>query len=193
VQRFIEKPGPVAALAYANAGDYLWNSGIYLARADALLAAYAVHAPDISGLAAHALSGASDPRAPAAHFYDAIRRDSFEKSVLEKLNNIAVVKCEMAWSDIGSWASLWETGARDANGNMCLSSGSGSIIARGAENCLIHAQKRLVACIGVRDIVIVETEDAILIADKNSADSLRKIATDLQEDKGEGKRRKKTV
>jgi mannose-1-phosphate guanylyltransferase len=181
VQRFIEKPGPAAALEYANSGAYLWNSGIYLCRADTLLAAYAAHAPDISGLAGHALSDTGNLRAPSAHFYDAIRRDSFEKAVLERMDNIAVVKCEMAWSDIGSWTNLWEAGARDENGNMCITAPGGEIIARGAENCLIHAQKRLVACIGVQDIVVIETEDAVLVAAKDNAESLRKIVADLQE------------
>jgi len=113
----------------------------------------------------------------AAHDdYAAIPELPFDKAVMEKSSRVAIVPCDPAWSDIGSWESLWEISKKDGDGNVI----EGNAVCRSTQDCIIHAQKRLVACAGVKNLVIVETGDALLIANRSDGDSMRTLVKTLK-------------
>jgi mannose-1-phosphate guanylyltransferase/mannose-6-phosphate isomerase len=175
--KFMEKPEAAVAEELVRSGAWLWNSGIYFARADAVLAAFARFAPEIARGATPGAEGRPCPR-----LYAAIPAMPFEKAVIEKLDTLAVAACGegIGWSDVGSWASLWEGGAKDADGNVRLAGGTGRIFSGGAQGCLIRAGSRPVACIGVRDLIVVDTEEGILVADRRDGDALRALAKEFR-------------
>jgi mannose-1-phosphate guanylyltransferase / mannose-6-phosphate isomerase len=100
-----------------------------------------------------------------------------DKAVMEHASRIAVVPCDPGWSDLGSWQALWEQLPKDAAGNAA----QGDVLLDGTERCLVHAERRLVACAGVRDLAVIETDDAILVADRNDTDAGRRLVAALRQ------------
>jgi mannose-1-phosphate guanylyltransferase/mannose-6-phosphate isomerase len=180
VARFVEKPARAAAEAMLAEGGHYWNSGMFLFRADRLLAELGVHAPAI--LKATEAAFAAITEAPDGAFevplelWQAVPAEPIDKAVMERATRIAVVPCDPGWSDLGSWHALWEQLPKDAAGNAVR----GDALLDGAENCLVHAERRLVACAGVRDLAVIETEDAILVADRNRGDAVRDLVALLK-------------
>jgi mannose-1-phosphate guanylyltransferase/mannose-6-phosphate isomerase len=180
VARFVEKPQRPAAEAMLAAGGHLWNSGMFLFRADRILAELGTHVPAIlTGVRAafealkEAQGGAFE--APLEE-YERIPAQPIDKAVMERSERIAVVPCDPGWSDLGSWQALWERLPRDEAGNAVR----GDVLLDDTADCLIHAERRLVACSGVRDLAVVETDDAILVADRGRSDAVRHLVTMLR-------------
>ena len=172
VESFVEKPDRATAEAYLADGSYLWNSGMFLFRAETVLMSFQQFASDI-------LSGvrkSMNDLGPTPDLYGVIPEQPFDKAIMEKSDRVAVVPCDPQWSDIGSWESLWEISPKDARGNVV----DGRVALAEADNCMIMAKERLVAVAGVRDFVVIETADAILVGDRTNSDHLKTIVKALK-------------
>jgi len=175
-QAFVEKPDRATATSYLNAGNYLWNSGMFLFSTAALLDEYRNHASGILETVAQAMHAAPHATTANATYYGTITEVPFDKAIMEKSVNVAVVPCDPSWSDIGSWESLWEIGEKDHNGNVIL----GNAVCENTRDCLIHAQGRLLTCAGLENMVIVDTGDAVLVAARSDGDAMRSLVKTLK-------------
>ena len=179
---FVEKPDRATAESYLAAGDYLWNSGIFVLRAARWLELIGHHRADIAeAVRAAYAAGRRDLdffRVDAAEFAQS-PADSIDYAVMEPLSREAgqtlVVPLEAGWSDIGAWAALWEVAERDGAGNAC----HGDVMAIDAHDNLLHAQDRMIAAVGVDHLVVVETPDAVLVAHKDQAQEVKRITEQL--------------
>jgi mannose-1-phosphate guanylyltransferase/mannose-6-phosphate isomerase len=187
VERFIEKPPADQALALMLEGQVLWNAGIFLCRADTLIAALGQHAPDILASCRQALpaAGAADPAngiewvAPEPKAFGACRSQSIDYAVMEHHANVAVVPFAGAWSDVGSWNAMADLSAPDDAGNRIEGHG----LAHGARNTYIHAPHRPVVALGTSDLLIIDTPDALLVAHRDCAEQVKDVVARLE---GEG-------
>ena len=178
VERFIEKPDAATAARLIAAGGHYWNAGLLLFRADAMLDELARHAPAVLAACRAALAGAVrdldflrlDPAA-----YGACPADSVDYAVMERTRAAAVAPVEMGWSDVGSWSSLWEIGARDAAGNVV----AGDVALHDSRGSYLRGEGRLVAAVGLRDMVVVATADAVLVAPRDRAQEVRHVVDAL--------------
>jgi mannose-1-phosphate guanylyltransferase / mannose-6-phosphate isomerase len=190
VQRFIEKPDAAAAQQLLLQGDVLWNAGIFLCKASTLMAALQAHAPDILASCRAALppEAASEhvPQSgqalrwvrPLADAFNACRSQSIDYAVMEHHRDIAVVPFGGAWSDVGSWNAVADLGGADDAGNR--TEGQGMV--HGASNTFVHAPHRPVVALGTRDLLIIDTPDAVLVAHRDSAEQVKDVVARL--DKG---------
>ncbi|MDE2266114.1 MAG: mannose-1-phosphate guanylyltransferase/mannose-6-phosphate isomerase [Alphaproteobacteria bacterium] len=185
VLRFVEKPDAKTAAAYVADGGYFWNSGMFVFRADVLLEEIARHASDI-------LPAVRDAVTKAKRDLDFIRLDadsfarapniSIDYAVMEHTDRAALVPCTIGWSDVGSWSSLWEIQEQDAQGNVF----QGDVVAHDTSGSYVRCEKGLTALVGVRDLVVVVTKDAILVADKRRCQDVKAIVDRLKAaDRGE--------
>ena len=179
VQRFIEKPNAARAQELLLAGGHFWNAGIFLVQAGVLLAALARHAPDILAdcqlaVAAQTVDGAFR-RLGSAEFA-ACRSDSFDYAVMEKASNVAVLPFVAAWSDVGSWNAVAEMTPSDAQGNRIH--GKGHVLH--ATNTFVHAPHRQVVALGTRDLLIIDTADAVLVAHVDHAEQVKTVVAQLE-------------
>jgi mannose-1-phosphate guanylyltransferase/mannose-6-phosphate isomerase len=180
VAEFVEKPDQVTAEKYIASGDYFWNSGMFLFRASAYLEELERHAPDILAACREALAGEAHDRDFVRLDEEAFARcrsDSVDYAVMEKTDRAMVVPLDAGWNDVGSWSSLWEVGDQDDAGNVF----HGDVLAEGVSNTFVHAGQRLVAAVGVEDLVIVETADALLVMDKGRTEEVKAIVNRLRE------------
>ena len=187
LQEFVEKPDQATAEKYVSSGEYLWNSGIFMVKASTWLAELARARPDILKACETAFAGAQSDkdfiRLPRATF-EACPSESIDYAVMEGLSHRAatdtapaiVVPLDAGWSDIGAWGALWDIGAKDTSGNVL----HGDVQASDTQGSLVVAQGRLVACVGLRNIVVVETPDAVLVADRNRIDSVKDLVAKLK-------------
>jgi mannose-1-phosphate guanylyltransferase / mannose-6-phosphate isomerase len=182
IAAFVEKPDRATAEQYLASGDYFWNAGMFCFAAGTLIEAAAQSCPDVLE-AARACMAASDCADEPCRF----DRDSFlaqpdisiDYAVMEKAAARAVVPASFDWSDIGSWKAVSELGAADADGNRLR----GEAIAVESSNCYIDAGSRMIAAVGVHDLVIVDSGDALLVADRDSAQSVKRVVEQLRLDK----------
>ena len=182
IARFVEKPARAVAEALIGEGA-LWNSGMFLFSAHRYLEALSIHAPDIADVCERAWQGAktdSDFIRPDAAVFASCRSDSIDYAVMEKVQDAAVVPLDAGWSDVGSWSSLHEAMERDGAGNALR----GDVIAEDTADTLVIAESRLVATVGLKGHVIVETKDAVLVAPKDRVQDVKAIVARL---KGEGR------
>ena len=183
VAQFVEKPDLETAQDYLARGDYLWNSGMFLFGARQYLTELKRHRPDILSVCEAALKQASQDlhftRVAEAVFAQC-PEDSIDYAVMEKTDNAAVVSLDAGWSDIGSWSSLWEISDKDRQGNSL----SGDVIAHETSGTLVRADSRLVATVGVENLVIIETKDALLVAHKDKVQDVKKVVESI---KGDGR------
>jgi len=175
IKRFVEKPNKEDAQSYLDQGDYFWNSGMFVASAKTLIAEFEAFTPDIFSILNTHFSSEKVSRTISPEIYNAIPKMPFDVAVMEQTKRAVVVPCDINWSDIGTWNMLWEIGDKDENGNVM----DGKIAAIGTSDCIIKAQSKLVATIGVKDLAIIESGDTILVADKNDSDSLKKVVSAL--------------
>ena len=179
--RFVEKPPRATAEAMLAAGGHFWNSGMFAFRADRILAEIGRHAPDI-GRAVEAAFAALE-EAPGGgwqvprELYEAVPALPIDKAVMERTERIALVPCDPGWSDLGSWQALWEQQPKDAAGNVTR----GDVVLDDAQDCLVLAERRLVACAGVRDLAVVETDDVVLITDRERSEAIRGLVASLKQ------------
>lgn len=181
VKRFVEKPDRITAEDYLNAGDYYWNSGMFLFSAKRYLDELKCFQPAMVKACRAALAGASqdlDFTRLDAEAFKACPADSIDYAVMERTEYASVVPLDAGWSDIGSWSALWEVSDRDAQGNVC----HGDVMLHDSHDLLVHAEHRLVATVGVEDLVVVETKDAVLVARKDRAQEVKKIVSRLKDE-----------
>ena len=178
VERFVEKPDRATAKAYLADGNYSWNSGIFMFRADRILDEMRVHCPDIAARAEKAVAeGARDLdflRLEKRAFC-ASPSDSIDYAVMEHTKEAAVVPVDMGWSDIGSWSALWEVGKKDEGGNVL----SGDVITHDTHDTFVRAESGLVATLGVENLIVVETGDVTLVASRDRVQDVKKIVEKL--------------
>jgi mannose-1-phosphate guanylyltransferase len=181
VQRFVEKPDLATALQYLECGEYYWNSGMFLFRAKRFLEEIAKFRSDILEICLQAIE-ASEPDAQQ----DFIRIDktaflacpdeSVDYAVMEKTSDAIVVPLDAGWSDVGSWSALWEVNNKNPQGNAL----TGDVFTHNASNCYINTDEKLVAAIGVENLVIVNTKDAVLVIDKSQVQDVKKVVEFLK-------------
>lgn len=179
VVSFAEKPDSATAHAYLEQGDYLWNSGIFVFRADVFLTELKSLAPDVLAAARKAFDGAALDlgfvRLDAPSFA-ASPSISVDYAVMEKTRAAAVLPLDIGWSDLGSWSALWDVAPRDADGNFVR----GEAFLEDTQNCYIHSERALVSTIGVKDLVIVDTPDSVLVAHKSRSQDVTRIVQRLK-------------
>jgi mannose-1-phosphate guanylyltransferase/mannose-1-phosphate guanylyltransferase/mannose-6-phosphate isomerase len=178
VVRFVEKPDAATAAGFLAGGRHLWNSGMFVATAATLLTELARHAPAVLAAAREAVAagtrdlgfvrlGAGFAQAPSI---------SIDHAVMEKTTLAVVVPCDPGWSDVGSWASLWEISAKDAEGNAVL----GPTALLGARRCYVRSEGILTAVVGLDDVVLVVTDDAVLACHRDRAQDVKKMVEQLK-------------
>ena len=182
VDRFVEKPDAVTARAYLESGGYFWNSGIFMMTAERWLEEIQRFRPDIAEASTTAWR---EGRRDLDFFRigkDAFSRcpsESIDYAVMEKTDSAVVIPLAAAWSDIGAWSSLWEASQRDSDGNVLR----GDVAAVDTRDTLLIAKHRFVAAVGLRDVIVVETADAVLVAHKDRAQEVKAIVNFLKEAK----------
>lgn len=179
VEKFVEKPPLNIAEEYFESGQYLWSSGMHLFKVKKALKCFHNYAKESIRLVETSMSGNHSKHTPSKEIYGQIKSESFETAILEKTQHVAVVPCDIGWSDLGTFNSLWEISEKDPHGNVT----SGNVACYKAENCIVQAEDRLVTCVGVKDLTIIETADAILIADKHRSDDLKVLVQGLKDNR----------
>lgn len=184
VAEFVEKPDEATAESYLEAGSYTWNSGMFLFQPRVLLEELRKFQPDLVRCAEAAVTAASEDS-------DFIRLDnsefakaasiSIDYALMEQTDRAAVVPLECGWSDVGAWSALWELAERNRDGNAI----EGDVIAVDTGNSYVRSTHRLVATVGVDDLVVIETPDAVLVAAKNATQSVKNVVDHLVADKRE--------
>ncbi|HGF1008951.1 TPA: mannose-1-phosphate guanylyltransferase/mannose-6-phosphate isomerase [Klebsiella pneumoniae] len=179
VAAFVEKPDLATAEAYLASKEYYWNSGMFMFRASRYLEELAAHRPDILAACRQAMQGVHHDldflRLNEAAFL-ACPDDSIDYAVMEKTKDAVVVPMDAQWSDVGSWSALWEVNDKDQDGNAIR----GDVLTTQTRNSYIYAQHKLVSTVGVDDLVIVETKDAVLVANKNNVQDVKSIVSQLK-------------
>jgi len=178
ILRFVEKPDAATAQSYLDAGGYYWNSGMFLFRASRYLEELARFRPQMLEAVRKALAEASrdgDFIRLDQHAFSACPMDSIDYAVMENTEAAMVLPVDIGWSDIGSWSALWDISARDSCGNAQ----HGDVIAIDSRNSYAYA-RRLVALVGVDDLVVVETDDAVLVAHKDKVQQVKDVVTQLK-------------
>ena len=179
LERFVEKPDAATAQAYVDSGSYLWNSGMFLLRAETYLDQLASHAPEILNCCRQAMEHASadlDFVRPDAEAFDQCPSDSIDYAVMEKTDAGAVVSLDCGWSDVGAWSSLWDVAERDADGNARI----GDVVVDNCHNNYLRSESRLLAATGVDDLVVVETADAVLLSHRDKVQDVKRIVNRLK-------------
>ncbi len=178
IAEFKEKPAIEVAQQYVKSGDYFWNGGIFVFKASVYLAELKKFSPDVYIATEKAIEGASKD-------LDFIRVDessfaespsiSVDYALMEKTDKAAVVPLDAGWNDVGSWAALWEVSDKDENGNAV----QGDVLLHDTKNSHIYAETKLVSAVGVEDLIIVETDDAVLVTKRDQAQHVKKIVEEL--------------
>lgn len=188
VSRFVEKPDLETAEQYIAAGNYYWNSGMFCFRVGTLIEEFAQHAPDVL-TATQATIKASQKNENSKSGTVYLAADSFAKvpsisidyALMERSKKVAVVPCNIGWSDIGSWNAMSELVSEDENQNRL----NGEVLTTNSKNNYVHSPRRLTALVGVQDLIVVDTADALLVAHKDDAQNVREIVTELKKQQHE--------
>jgi mannose-1-phosphate guanylyltransferase/mannose-1-phosphate guanylyltransferase/mannose-6-phosphate isomerase len=179
IQQFVEKPDLATAQAYVDSGDYYWNSGMFAFKAGRYLEELERYQPEMLNACRAAFEGASVDmdftRLDKAAFA-ACPDDSIDYAVMEKTDSAVVIPLDAGWSDIGSWSALWDISEKDAQGNTC----KGDVLAVDTHDSYLHTNGRLLATVGIKNLVVVETDDAVLVADKSRVQDVKAVVNQLQ-------------
>jgi len=183
VDRFVEKPDVATAQVYLDSGDYLWNSGMFAVRPSVLIVQAAIHCASLLEQCKQVVAGATNDldfiRLPA-ELFGQCEDISLDYAIMERTDKAVVVPVSCGWSDVGDLNALWQTNAKDAHNNVI----SGDVVALQSSQCLIKAEHRLVAALGVKNLAIVETKDAVLVANLDCSQSVKELV-DLLKGRGE--------
>ena len=179
LEAFVEKPDAAKAAEYVASGQHLWNAGIFAVRASVWLDAIGEFRPDIFKACERAYrQGKRDGifyRVDPAAFAEC-PSDSIDYAVMEKITDAMVVRLDAGWSDVGAWDALWDIEAKNADGNVI----HGDVHAADTRNALLIAQHRLLACVGLEDVVVIETADAVMVAHKDKAQAIGPLVAKLK-------------
>ena len=188
VERFVEKPDEATAKQYMAEGGYYWNAGMFVLKASVWLDAIESFRPDIAATTRAAWAQRSTDAAfvrPSKAEFAAIPSDSIDYAVMERCPgsrfSIRMVPLDAGWSDLGAWDAVWGVLPKDAQGNSHV----GDVLVTDSRNTLVHATNRLVALVGVQNLVVVETPDAVLVADRSRSQDVKHIVNALQQQKRE--------
>ena len=187
IERFVEKPDEINAQAYLDSGDYLWNSGLFMMTAISWLHEIESLNKDIFTASTKAYENAvvdNDFYRIDREAFEASPSDSIDYAVMEKIagtnattkHKAAVIPLNAGWSDVGVWSTLWEVGNKDKQGNVT----KGDVSLHDTENSLLYSSERYIAAVGLKDTIVVETSDAILVANKNNAQDVKKVVEALK-------------
>lgn len=182
VAQFVEKPDSATAGDYVSSGEYYWNSGMFLFRADRYLEELHRYRPDIHEVCASAMQDSQtdlDFVRVDAETFAQCPTESIDYAVMEHTSRALVMPLDAGWSDVGSWTALWELGKKDSRGNVLR----GDVISHDSDNTYVLAENSLVATIGVRDLIVVQTKDAVLVVDKNSVQNVKNVVSELKRQK----------
>lgn len=189
VEQFVEKPDLAKAESYLASGQYVWNGGIFVIKASVWLAKMEQCRPDIASACRRAFDGGQQDRdffRPDKAAFEGCPSDSIDYAVMEPLTRaesnqgeVVVVPLNARWSDVGAWSALWEIGDKDEGQNVLL----GDVIAVDTRNTLVLGNGRLVACVGLDNAIVVETPDAILVADKDQIQKVKEVVGHLKDRK----------
>ncbi|HET7359021.1 MAG TPA: mannose-1-phosphate guanylyltransferase/mannose-6-phosphate isomerase [Rhodanobacteraceae bacterium] len=181
VERFVEKPDLASAETYVASGDYLWNSGMFLFRASRYLQELERHRPDILAACRAAFAAAArdtDFLRLDRDAFVACPSDSIDYAVMEKTDAACVLAVDAGWNDVGSWAALWDVAEHDADGNA----GHGDVLALDCRDTYAWTERRLLALIGLDNVVVVDTDDALLVARKDCVQQVKDVVARLKGD-----------
>lgn len=180
IDRFVEKPDAVAAQEYLQSGQYYWNSGMFLLKASAYIQELEKYSPEILDTSRRALEHAEgdlDFERLDTEIFSACPSDSIDYAVMEKTELGAVLPLDCGWSDIGAWSALWDVANKDEQGNVL----KGDVLLDNTKNSYIYSDSRLVATTGIDNLVVVETSDAVLVANRDSVQDVKNLVTLLRE------------
>ncbi|MDO6565298.1 mannose-1-phosphate guanylyltransferase/mannose-6-phosphate isomerase [Amphritea sp. 1_MG-2023] len=179
VAQFVEKPDRATAASYLAEGGYYWNSGMFMFRADRYLEELAKFHPDILAACEKSMAGTvadMDFIRVDSTAFEACPDESIDYAVMEQTDSAVVVPLDAGWSDVGSWAALWEIKDKDGDGNVL----SGDVIAHDTNDSFVMSSDRLVTTLGVDNLIIVDTPDALLVADKRKIQDVKKIVAEIK-------------
>lgn len=179
VDAFVEKPDEATAQQYLDQGGYYWNSGMFLFRADRYLQELGEQQPKMLEACQAAFNGREadlDFMRVNREAFEACPDDSIDYAVMEKTRDAVVVPLDAGWSDVGSWSALWDIQPQDEHGNVCR----GDVITEDVSGSYIHSEGRLIAALGVKDHVIVETDDVVLVADRHRVQEVKKLVAQVK-------------
>ncbi len=190
VAQFVEKPDVKTAQAYLSDSNYLWNSGMFVLRASTWLAALTQYRPDIAKATEAAWNNKSMDQSgevtfvrPDKALFTAVPSESIDYAVIEKCTAgafaVKMVELNGGWNDLGAWDAVWQVGKQDAEGNVT----SGDTLLTNTRNSLVHASSRLVSAVGVENLIIVETADAVLVVDRKNSQDVKSIVSELEQQK----------
>jgi mannose-1-phosphate guanylyltransferase/mannose-6-phosphate isomerase len=194
VDQFAEKPNLETAKAYLEDGNYFWNSGMFVLRASTWLAALKEFRPDILDATQKACDQKTQDQADSTLFvrpnkerFSAISSESIDYAVIEKCPGshyqVKMVELDAGWNDLGAWDAVWQVGNKDAQGNVT----SGDVLLSNSTNSLVHASSRLVSTVGLDNVIVIETADAVLVADRSKSQDVKHIVNQLEAQQREEK------
>lgn len=183
VKRFVEKPSLDKALEFLASGNFYWNSGMFIWRADVILDQLLAYMPKLSSALAglvfsEDIWALEDLKPQIGAIYGKIAGESIDFGVMEKADNVVVVPADFGWSDVGSWSALPEVIAADSGGNLMIDAERAITIDAGG--CLVHGGGKLVALVGVRDMIVVNSGDALLVCAKDRAQDVKRVVEELE-------------
>ena len=184
VKRFVEKPSLATAQEYLANGNFLWNSGMFCFKASTLVAELRTHAPQLLAAVQACLSASNKTRGDRLELmeldaagFENCPDISIDYALMEKSSNVAVVACDIGWNDIGSWSALGDLIEADGNGNRII----GDVLLHDVKNSQIQGDGRLIGAVGVSDLIVVDTPDALLVAHRDRVQDVRKIVSQLKD------------
>lgn len=183
VRRFVEKPNLTRAVEFVNAGNFYWNSGMFIWRADVILDKLMALMPELSSSLARLTFSEDiwelDDLGPQIEgIYQEIRGESIDFGVMEKADNVVVIPADFGWSDVGSWSALPEVMEPDGAGNVAINVHED--MALDAEGCLVYGGGKVTALIGVKDLIVVDTPDALLVCHRDRAQEVKRVVEELE-------------
>jgi mannose-1-phosphate guanylyltransferase / mannose-6-phosphate isomerase len=179
VEEFVEKPDLETAQTYLEQGNYLWNSGMFMFKADTLIDELTTLSPEIVASVKNAVNNAEqdlDFIRLDKQAFESSRSDSIDYALMEKSDNVVVVPLDAGWSDVGSWSALFDIGVKDSSGNVL----KGDVTAQDTTNTYIYASHHMVTAVGVDNLVVIDTPDATFIASQDRAHEVKSIVESLQ-------------
>jgi len=194
VEKFVEKPNLETAKAYLEDGNYFWNSGMFVLRASTWLAALKEHRPDILDATQKAWDQKTEDKAEGTLFvrtnkasFSGIPSESIDYAVIEKCPGsqyqVKMVELDAGWNDLGAWDAVWQVGKKDKEGNVT----SGDVLLANTKKSLVHASSRLVSTVGLDNVIVIETADAVLVADRSKSQDVKRIVNQLEAQQREEK------
>lgn len=180
IEKFVEKPNAQLAQEYLDSGEYLWNSGMFVFTASAYLSELNKHRVDIASACQKAMHQAEVDMSfirPDPVEFESCADESIDYAVMEKTTKAKVIPLTAGWSDIGAWSSLWDISPKCTNNNAI----EGDVIAIDSNNCYVHSREKLTSILGLENIVVVDTKDALLVANKDSVQDIKKIVNQIKE------------